>query len=121
MTVWIGVLLAGAVGAPTRLLVDGLVQDRTSGVFPWGTFVVNMAGSFVLGLLTGAVLYHAFPDTPRVILGTGFAGRTPPSAPGPSRRSGWSRREPFARPCRTCSPACCRPARRGRRMALVSL
>jgi CrcB protein len=74
MTVWIGVMLAGAVGAPTRLLVDGFVQDRTSGAFPWGTYVINMTGSFALGMLTGAVLYHAFPNTPRVILGTGFCG-----------------------------------------------
>jgi fluoride exporter len=74
MTIWIGVLVAGAVGAPTRYLLDGLVQDRTSGAFPWGTFVVNMSGSFVLGVLTGLVLYHAFPSTPKIILGTGFCG-----------------------------------------------
>lgn len=74
MMVWIGVMLAGAVGAPTRLLVDGLVQERTSGPFPWGTWVINMTGSFALGVLTGAVLYHAFPDTSRVVLGTGFCG-----------------------------------------------
>ncbi len=72
--VWIGVVVAGAIGAPTRYLLDGFVQDRTSGAFPWGTFVINMTGSFVLGVLTGAVLYHAFPTTPKIILGTGFCG-----------------------------------------------
>ena len=71
---WVGFVAAGAVGAPLRYLVDGAVQDRTEGVFPWGTFVVNASGSLLLGFLTGLALYHAFPDTPRVIVGTGFCG-----------------------------------------------
>ena len=74
MTTWIGIAVAGAIGAPCRYLLDGLVQDRTSGAFPWGTFVVNMTGSLLLGFLTGLALYHAFPSTPRIILGTGFCG-----------------------------------------------
>ncbi len=74
MLTWIGVCLAGAVGAPTRYLLDGLVGDHTSGRFPWGTFVINMSGSFALGLLTGLALYHGFPATPKIILGTGFCG-----------------------------------------------
>jgi CrcB protein len=71
---WIGVLVAGSIGAPTRFLLDGLVQERTSGVYPWGTYVINMTGSLALGFLTGLALYHAFPSTPRLILGTGFCG-----------------------------------------------
>ncbi|HYL52596.1 MAG TPA: fluoride efflux transporter CrcB [Acidimicrobiia bacterium] len=71
---WVAFVAAGAVGAPLRYLVDGAVQDRTEGVFPWGTFVVNASGSLVLGFLTGLALYHAFPDTPRAIVGTGFCG-----------------------------------------------
>jgi CrcB protein len=69
-----GLVVAGAIGAPARYLLDGLVQDRTEGVFPWGTFVINVSGSFALGLITGAALYHAFPNTPKVWLGTGFCG-----------------------------------------------
>jgi CrcB protein len=74
VTIWIGVIVAGAIGAPSRYLLDGFVQDRVSGAFPWGTFVINMTGSVVLGFLTGLALYHGFPDTPRIILGTGFCG-----------------------------------------------
>jgi fluoride exporter len=70
----IGLVVAGALGAPARFLLDGLVQDRTEGAFPWGTFVINVSGSFVLGLITGAALYHAFPNTPKIWLGTGFCG-----------------------------------------------
>ena len=72
--VWVGLVVAGSIGAPTRFLLDGFVQDHTSGAFPWGTFAINMTGSLALGLLTGAALYHAFPSTPKIILGAGFCG-----------------------------------------------
>ena len=47
----VGVGLAGAVGALSRYGLEGLIGERFSGAFPLGTFVVNMTGSFVLGLL----------------------------------------------------------------------
>ena len=71
---WVGFVIAAAVGAPLRYLVDGAIAERTEGVFPWGTFVINASGSLVLGVLTGLGLYHAFPKVPKVILGTGFCG-----------------------------------------------
>lgn len=71
---WVALIAAGAAGAPVRYLVDGFVRDRAGAGFPWGTFVVNATGSLLLGLLTGLGLYHAFPDTPRLVLGTGFCG-----------------------------------------------
>ena len=71
---WLVFIAAGALGAPARYLVDGAIGDRTEGVFPWGTFVVNATGSFALGLLTGLALYHALPATPKLVLGTGFCG-----------------------------------------------
>ena len=71
---WVGFVIAAAVGAPLRYLVDGAIAERTEGVFPWGTFVVNASGSLLLGVLTGLGLYHAFPKVPKVILGTGFCG-----------------------------------------------
>ena len=71
---WVALIAAGALGAPARYLVDGFVRDRTGAGFPWGTLVVNATGSLLLGLLTGLGLYHAFPETPRLVLGTGFCG-----------------------------------------------
>jgi CrcB protein len=71
---WGAFVAAGAIGAPVRYLVDGAIGDRTRGVFPWGTFVINTTGSLLLGFLTGLALYHGFPDTPRIVLGTGFCG-----------------------------------------------
>jgi len=47
----IGIAVAGAFGALARYGLEGFVSRRTPGAFPWGTFVVNMTGSFALGLL----------------------------------------------------------------------
>jgi CrcB protein len=71
---WVAFVLAGALGAPLRHLVDGFVADRTGGAFPWGTLMVNVTGSLLLGFLTGLALYHGFPETPKVVLGAGFCG-----------------------------------------------
>jgi CrcB protein len=71
---WGALVAGGAVGAPLRYLVDGAIADRTEGAFPWGTFAVNVTGSLLLGLITGLALYHGFPDTPKVALGTGLCG-----------------------------------------------
>jgi fluoride exporter len=62
------VALGGALGAPVRYLVDRAVQGRHDSVFPWGTFVVNVAGSLVLGLVAG-LSGAAFS-----LLGVGFCG-----------------------------------------------
>jgi CrcB protein len=67
-------IAAGAVGAPVRYLVQSFVRDPAGGAFPWGTLLVNTSGSLLLGLLTGLGLYHAFPETPRLVLGTGLCG-----------------------------------------------
>jgi len=72
--VLLGVMLAGAIGAPVRFLVADLVSERGDAVLPTGTLAVNVTGSLLLGFLTGLALYHAFPATPKAVLGTGFCG-----------------------------------------------
>lgn len=71
---FLAIALAGIVGAPLRFIVDGFVQDRIGRVFPWGTFVVNVSGSLLLGFLTGIALYHGLPEVPKAFLATGFCG-----------------------------------------------
>jgi fluoride exporter len=71
---WIAFAIAAAIGAPARYLVEGLVQQRTGGRFPWGTVVVNVSGCFVLGLVTGLGLYHGLSATARTVVGTGGMG-----------------------------------------------
>lgn len=61
------VALGAALGAPARLwLGASLDSDR----FPVGTFLVNVAGSFLLGLLTALSL----GEHVMALLGTGFCG-----------------------------------------------
>ena len=54
---WTLVGVLGGAGAVTRFIVDGLVAGRSGGEFPWGTFVVNLTGSVLLGLLVGAAVH----------------------------------------------------------------
>ncbi len=53
---WIAVALVGGAGAIARFLLDGAVSGRVASRFPIGTFVVNISGALVLGLLTGLAL-----------------------------------------------------------------
>lgn len=50
----VGIAALGGTGALLRFLLDGFVQRRRSGDFPAGTLAVNLSGSVVAGVLTGA-------------------------------------------------------------------
>jgi len=72
--------VAGGLGALLRHLVDGALQERPSRIHPgsasvpYGTLVVNVVGSFVMGAVTGAFWYHDLPGRWRSIVGTGLCG-----------------------------------------------
>ncbi|MFN2518904.1 MAG: fluoride efflux transporter CrcB [Jatrophihabitantaceae bacterium] len=70
----LAVALAAGVGAVVRYVIDQLVQHRARGDFPFGTVIVNVTGSFLLGLATGLAVHHGLAPTPTVIIGAGFAG-----------------------------------------------
>ena len=71
---WVAFVVAGAGGAVARYLLDRAVADRAQGVFPWGTLVINLTGSFLLGVITGLALHHGLPKAGKIVLGTGFCG-----------------------------------------------
>ncbi|GHB39520.1 putative fluoride ion transporter CrcB 2 [Streptomyces viridiviolaceus] len=71
---WLLVVAGAMVGAPLRYLTDRAVQSRHDSVFPWGTFVVNVVGCLVLGLLTGAAVAGAAGSRLQLLLGTGLCG-----------------------------------------------
>lgn len=71
---WIAFLMAAGAGAPARYLIDGWMQERTGGAFPWGTFAVNVTGCLLLGVLTGLGLYHGLGTGIRTAVGTGGLG-----------------------------------------------
>ncbi|WP_432544146.1 fluoride efflux transporter FluC [Kineococcus sp. SYSU DK002] len=65
--------LAGGAGAAARFGLDGAVRDRWPSRFPWGTLLVNVLGSLLLGFLTGLVLDGADRRW-LLVLGVGFCG-----------------------------------------------
>ncbi|MCZ9355353.1 fluoride efflux transporter CrcB [Streptomyces mutabilis] len=71
---WLLVMAGAMAGAPLRYLTDRAVQARHDGVFPWGTFTVNVVGCLILGTLTGAATHGAASDSLRLLVGTGFCG-----------------------------------------------
>jgi fluoride exporter len=71
--IWIGV--AGFFGAVSRYWLDGWISRLTGGGFPWGTFVVNMTGCFLIGALTALLTERLLPHpTIRIAVTVGFLG-----------------------------------------------
>lgn len=73
MTALLVALLGGA-GAAARFVVDGAVRARWPSGFPTATVVVNVTGSLLLGLLTGAHLFHGLGSGPFTVAAVGFCG-----------------------------------------------
>jgi len=70
---WVGA--GGALGSMARYLVDGWVQRLVPGSFPAGILVVNVLGSFLLGLvMTLFEARGALDSTLRVALAAGVLG-----------------------------------------------
>ncbi len=72
---YVAVAVGGAFGAVARFAIDGWVSERTSGIFPWGTLVINLSGAFLLGLLATLAIDRSVlsPDI-RPIAMIGFLG-----------------------------------------------
>jgi CrcB protein len=64
------VAVCGGLGALARFFVDGLVQARSVGTYPAGTLIVNLGGSFLLGLVAGLNASHRL----QLVLGTATLG-----------------------------------------------
>lgn len=72
--VWF-IAIGSALGGVTRYLVGAFIQQRAGIVFPYGTLLVNITGSFLLGfLLRYALATPAISPEVRGLLTTGFCG-----------------------------------------------
>lgn len=67
-------VLFGAVGAVTRFIVDALLKRLWPMRFPWATFLINVSGSLLLGILAGLFLFQHQSANWQNIFGTGFCG-----------------------------------------------
>jgi fluoride exporter len=70
---WVG--LGGFLGAIARYLLGGWVAARAGAVFPWGTFVINVTGSFILGFFLAFAQDRPwlYPQA-RLMFAVGFVG-----------------------------------------------
>ncbi len=55
--IWLVAAVLGGCGATLRFLVDGVISNRVSRDFPYGTLVVNLTGAVLLGLTVGVSLH----------------------------------------------------------------
>jgi CrcB protein len=68
------VMIGGAIGAGARHLVGQAMLARLGPGFPWWTLSINIFGSFLMGLLVGALARGDGGDTARLFVGVGILG-----------------------------------------------
>ena len=70
---WVG--LGGFLGANARYLLGGWVSAKFGSLFPYGTFVINITGSFILGFFLAFAQDRAWvhPNW-RLLFAVGFVG-----------------------------------------------
>jgi CrcB protein len=77
MQLYLLIGLGGALGSMLRYFLNGVISNRLGETFPWGTLVINVTGSFLIGViftLTGAGgRWFASPEI-RFFLMTGICG-----------------------------------------------
>ena len=74
MTLVLAIALAGALGTLTRFWIGGWVQERAGTAFPWGTLLINIAGSIVLAFVFRFAEGTVVRPEVRAMIGVGFCG-----------------------------------------------
>ena len=76
-TTWLAVAAGGALGSVARFWMTGAVAAAMGARFPWGTLIINILGSFVIGATAGLTLtperMGLHPDV-RVFVMVGICG-----------------------------------------------
>lgn len=68
------VAIGGALGAAARYLAGLWIVARLGAGFPWGTFFVNVTGSFLIGIVLVLVERGTLPTEARLFLAVGILG-----------------------------------------------
>ena len=72
---YVMIALGGALGAMARYQVAASIQSRIPSAFPWGTFVVNVSGCFVMGVAAVILAERiGISDSWRFLVPIGFIG-----------------------------------------------
>lgn len=68
------VAIGGALGAGGRFLLGGWIQSQFGSQFPLGTFIINISGSFLIGVVLGFADKGVLSTNARLLLATGILG-----------------------------------------------
>jgi fluoride exporter len=70
---WVG--LGGFSGAIARHALGTLIVERLGSTFPWHTLIINLTGSFAIGVILAVLLDRGMPDSAiRLLVVVGFLG-----------------------------------------------
>ena len=75
--VYLAVAAGGALGTVSRYFLSGVVANAFGATFPWGTLIINVTGSFVIGffgILTGPDGRYLVGSVTRQFVMIGFCG-----------------------------------------------
>jgi len=70
-------MLGGAIGAGFRYQIGAIALRNLGPGFPWGTWIINLLGGLLMGLLAGVLARQFSPDQGeplRLLLGVGVLG-----------------------------------------------
>ena len=69
------VFVGGGLGATLRYVINMTCARCMGTAFPWGTFIINVTGSTVMGLIAGYLAFKGEESQPwRLFLMTGILG-----------------------------------------------
>ena len=71
-TAYLWVALGGAIGSAGRFWLNGIISERIGETFPWGTLIINVTGSFIIGLLASLAQPEGRMDSPSRAFATQF-------------------------------------------------
>jgi fluoride exporter len=72
--IWLYIALFGALGSVSRYALGLWARNHLGLAFPWGTLLVNMIGSLVLGFVVTLALSGRVSDHARLAVAVGFCG-----------------------------------------------
>jgi len=72
MLAYLWVAIGGALGSVSRFWLSGFVAERYGETFPWGTIVINVTGSFVIGIIAALAIPEGRLDSQSRTFATQF-------------------------------------------------
>jgi fluoride exporter len=71
---YVAISIGAVLGANARFFVGGWIAERWGASFPFGTFVINVTGSLLIGVILTLASDRLTPDWFRPLLAIGFLG-----------------------------------------------